>query len=268
VDAFSNLIDLGVRDLLDILVVAVLIYYILLLFKGTRGLQITLGVMGLLLVYYLARILELQMVETLFSNFFINFILAAIIIYQREIRRGLAALGRGRFFLPLFTSPQRAHLNGLVATTAHLSREKTGALIVLEREIGLRNYIETGVKLDALVGNDLLLSIFSPGCPLHDGAIIVQDDRVAAAGCYLPLTTSPDLGRRLGSRHRAGLGISEETDAISIIVSEETGRVAVAFQGNLIQDLEGPRLLALLRELMGTRRNASTQAAQRSPEPA
>ena len=267
-DALSALFDLDVRDLVDVLVVAVLIYHILLLVKGTRGLQITLGVMGLLVVYYLARILGLQMVETLFSNFFINFILAAIIIYQQEIRRGLAALGRGRFFLPLFTSARRANLNGLVTTTARLSREKTGALIVLEREIGLRNYIETGIKLDALVGIDLLVSIFSPGCPLHDGAVIIQADRVAAAGCYLPLTTSPGLGHRWGSRHRAGLGISEETDAISIIVSEETGRVSVAFQGNLIQDLKGPKLLALLRELMGTRRAPSPDAARRSPEPA
>ena len=267
-EAFSGLFDLGVRDLLDILVVAVLIYHILLLFKGTRGLQITLGVMGLLVVYYLARMLELQMVETLFSNFFINFILAAIIIYQRELRRGLAALGRGRFFRPLFTSSEQANLKGLVATVTHLAREKTGALIVMEREIGLRNYIETGIKLDALLGKDLMLSIFSPGCPLHDGAVIIQVDRIAAAGCYLPLTTSPDLGHRPGSRHRAGLGISEETDAIAIIVSEETGRIAIAFQGNLIQDLEGPKLLALLRELMGTRPSPSNQAAQRSPKPA
>jgi diadenylate cyclase len=268
VDAFSTIFDLGVRDLVDILVVAVLIYYILLLVKGTRGLQITLGVMGLLVVYYLARSLELQMVETLFSNFFVNFILAAIIIYQQEIRRGLAALGRGRFFRPWFTSAQRANLEGLMVTVAHLSRKKTGALMVLEREIGLRNYIETGIKLDALLGHDLLVSIFTPACPLHDGAVIVQADRIAAAGCYLPLTTSPEPSRRWGSRHRAGLGISEETDAISIIVSEETGRISIAFQGNLIQDLEGPKLLALLRELMGTRRSPSAQAAQRSPKPA
>jgi diadenylate cyclase len=180
----------------------------------------------------------------------------------------LAALGRGRFFLPYFMSPRSVNLDGLVTTASRLSEDKTGGLIVLEREIGLRNHIETGIRLDALLSRDLLLSIFSPGCPLHDGAVIIQDDRVAAAGCYLPLATSSDLSHRWGSRHRAGLGISEGTDAISIIISEETGGIAVAFQGNLIQDLEGPRLLALLGELMGTRPAPSTESAQGSPEPA
>ena len=213
----------------------------------------TLGVTSILLFYYLTRILELHTVETLFANFFTYFILAVVVIFQQEIRRGLATLGRGKFFLPLFTPGQRANLNDLVLAATQLAQRRIGGLIVLEREIGLRNYIETGIKLDSLLSHDLLFSIFHRSSPLHDGAVIIQADRIAAAACYLPLDTSPHLSRKWGSRHRAGLGVSEETDAISIVISEETGSISVAFQGHFTQNLDEVKLLTLLQKLMGNR---------------
>ena len=245
---FSMLSQLSLIHLIDILVIAFFIYHALLLIEGTRGWQMTLGVTALFLFYYLTSYLDLRTVEWLFANFFTYFILALIVIFQQEIRRGLAAIGRGRFVRRLFSQKEREGLEQIVLASTTLAKHKIGALIVLERAIGLKNYIETGIRLDALLSYDLMVTIFNPKSRLHDGAIIVQGNRIAAAACFLPLTASPNLSKETGSRHRAGIGISEESDAIAVIVSEETGLISAVSRGQITHKLDGPRLLAFLQQ--------------------
>ena len=246
-DLFSTLSQLGPLEILDILIITFFIYHVLLLIKGTRGWQITLGVSAIFLFYYLTSYLDLRTVEWLFANFFTYFILALIVIFQQEIRRGLAAIGRGRFVRRLFSQKENPGFEEIVLAATTLSERRIGGLIVIERGIGLRNYIETGIQLDALVSYDLLVTIFNPKSPLHDGAIVIQGNRIAAAACFLPLTTSPYLSKETGSRHRAGIGISEESDALVVIVSEESGRISAVTRGQITHNLDGPRLLAFLQ---------------------
>ena len=246
-DLFSALSQLRFRDLLDILVIAFIIYHALLLVRGTRGWQVTLGITSLILFYYLTRFFELRTVEWLFGNVFPQFIIALIVIFQAEIRRGLAQIGRGGFF-PLPKSHKgQARFDEIVLAATTLSSQRIGGLIVIEREIGLKNYIESGIKLDAFLTYDLLLTIFNPKSPLHDGAVIVQENRIAAAACFLPLTLDPYLSKELGTRHRAAIGITEETDAIAVVTSEETGKISAVFDGEITRNLDGPRLLKVLQ---------------------
>lgn len=247
-DIHFTLSQLRLLDVIDILVIAFIIYHVLVLIKGTRGWQITLGVSALFLFYYLTSSLDLRTVEWLFANFFTYFILALIVIFQQEIRRGLAAIGRGRFVRRLFSHKEKAGFEQIVLAATTFSERRIGALIVIECGIGLKNYIETGIQLDSLLSYDLLVTIFNPKSPLHDGAVVVQDDRIAAAACFLPLTTSPYLSKETGSRHRAGIGISEESDAIVVIVSEESGRISAVSRGQMTHNLDGPRLLAFLQK--------------------
>ena len=237
-----------IRNLLDISVIAFIIYHLLLLVKGTRGWQMTLGVSSLFLFYYLIDYLELRTVEWLFANFFTYFIFALIVIFQAEIRRGLAHLG-GEGFLNRFTSSKsREQFGEIVLAATGLSNHGIGALIVVERNIGLKNYIERGIKLDAYLTYDLLVTIFNPKSPLHDGAVIIQGTHVAAAACFLPLTLDPDLSKKLGSRHRAAIGIAEETDAVAVVISEETGEISAVIEGKITRDLDGPQLLKVLQK--------------------
>ena len=248
-DIHFTLSQLRLLDVIDILVIGFIIYHVLVLIKGTRGWQITLGVSALFLFYYLTSSLNLRTVEWLFANFFTYFILALIVIFQQEIRRGLAAIGRGRFVRRLFSHKEKAGFEQIVLAATTLSEWRIGALIVIEGGIGLKNYIETGIQIDALLSYDLLVTIFNPKSPLHDGAVVVQDDRIAAAACFLPLTTSPYLSKETGSRHRAGIGISEESDALVVIVSEESGRISAVYRGRMTHNLDGPRLLAFLQKM-------------------
>ncbi len=260
-DLGSTLSQLGPLEILDILVITFIIYHVLLLVKGTRGWQITLGVSALFIFYYLTSSLDLRTVEWLFANFFTYFILALIVIFQQEIRRGLAAIGRGRFVRRLFSHKDKAGFEQIVLAATTLAERRIGALMVIERGIGLKNYIETGIQLDALLSYDLLLTIFNPKSPLHDGAVVIHGDRVAAAACFLPLTTSPYLSKETGSRHRAGIGISEESDAIVVIVSEENGRISAVSRGRMTHNLDGPRLLAFLQNTARVSDTPDTAAA-------
>lgn len=241
---------LGVRDLIEITIIAVLIYQFLLLIKGTRGWQMTLGIISLAMLYYITRFLELRTVEWLLANLFTYFVFAVIVIFQSEIRRGLAKLGRGRIFDRFVHHKQRNILEEVVLAATTLSSQKTGGLIVLEREIGLRNYVESGIRLDAYMTYDLLVTVFNPSSPLHDGSVIIQGDRVSAAACFLPLTLDPYLSKELGTRHRAAIGITEETDAVAVVVSEETGNISAVVEGEINRNLDGPRLLRFLADVM------------------
>jgi len=200
----------------------------------------------LLLFYWITRFYRLASVQWLLSNLLTYIVFAIIVLYQNEIRRGLAGIGK----TSVWGHHRRRNNDGfeeiiLAATT--LASKKIGALVVIERDIGLRNYVESGIALDAMLTYDLLVTIFSPNTPLHDGAVIVQHNRIAAAGCFLPLTLDPYLSKELGTRHRAAIGVTEETDAVAIIVSEETGTISLAFGGKITRDLDGAALRSALQ---------------------
>jgi diadenylate cyclase len=236
-------------SVLDILLVALLIYEFLVLIKGTRAVPILTGVAGLALAFYLAHIFQLRTVNWLVGTLAPYAFFALIVVFQAEIRGALAKIGRKLTFSRM--SPRMSEAYEDVVLAANLfSQNQTGALIVIEREIGLRTYIESGVPLDAQLSYDLLATIFRPSAPLHDGAVIVQKDRIAAAACFLPLSMNPVLSTQLGTRHRAGIGITEETDAIAVVVSEENGAISVAHAGNIERDITPDYLRERLSELL------------------
>lgn len=230
------------RDAVDVLAVAIIIYNLLLLIRGTRAVQILLGLMFLGVVYYVAVLAELPTLQQILENLLIVLPFAIIVLFQAEIRRALANFGRNPLWGLAKQEKAVASFGDIVLAVTTLSTRRIGALIVIERLQGLRNYIENGIALDANISYDLLINIFVPDTPLHDGAVIVQDDRIAAAACFLPLTTNPELSKELGTRHRAALGITDETDAVAVVVSEETGIISVAFEGVLYRDLDSKSL--------------------------
>jgi len=241
------------RDALDILLVAAVVYRGLVLFRGTRGIQMLVGLGLLVGGSFLARSLELWSITWIFDTFWSFWAIALIVLFQPELRRALTRIGQGRLWLAFggTRAAERAHIVEELVKTAHaLSGRRIGALIVFERAGGLRYYVELGVPLDALVSADLLETVFLPQSPLHDGAVIIQGDRARAAGCFLPLSRSPHTGRQLGTRHRAALGISEESDAIALVVSEETGRVAIAVDGRMEPISDSATLRQRLQELI------------------
>lgn len=221
---------------LDILLVALLIYQLLVMIRGTRAVPMLLGLTVLGVIFYFARIGELTTLNWVVSRVLPYVVFALIVVFQSEIRHVLADFGRRLTFLS-GSSTQGDSYDDIVLAANLFSQHQTGALIVIEREIGLRTHIESGVPLDARLSYDLLATIFRPSAPLHDGAVIVQKDRIAAAACFLPLSMNPLLSTQLGTRHRAGIGITEETDAIAVICSEETGAISFAVGGRIERDL-------------------------------
>lgn len=241
--------QISVISIVDVLLVAILIYQFLALVRGTRAAPMLLGVATLGLAFYFARLGELRTLNWLLSTLLPYVVFALIVVFQSEIRHGLANLG-SRVSLMRSASSAADVYDDIVLAANLFSQNQTGALIVIEREIGLRTYIESGVALDARLSYDLLATIFRPSAPLHDGAVIVQRDRVAAAACFLPLSMNPVLSTQLGTRHRAGIGITEETDSVAVIVSEETGAISVAVAGNIERDLTVEHLRARLGTLL------------------
>jgi diadenylate cyclase len=254
---------LGWWDLLDIAVVAILIYEVLKLIRGTRAVQMGLGGGVLVGLFYLSRWSQLETVNWLIRNLAGYLAFAVIVLFQADIRRALAHLGRAPFFR-YFAKAESAEesVEEIVVAASMLSSQRVGAIIAVERQIGLRNYIEGGIPLDAVLTYDLLLSIFQLSSPLHDGAVIVQDDRIAAAACFLPLTVNPKLSKELGSRHRAAIGLTEENDAIAIVVSEETGRISIVSDGQIERGLSLDGLRARLRVLILQRGGAQRQTGE------
>jgi diadenylate cyclase len=250
---FFRFTPFSIRDLIDIALVAYVIYRFLLLMRGTRGVQMTFGIVMLLLFYWVTRYYRLAAVQWLLSNVLTYIVFAIIVLYQSEIRRGLANIGRASILGRNRRQGKQNQHEEIVLAATTLASKKIGALIVLEREIGLKNYVESGIALDAVLTYDLLVTIFSPNTPLHDGAVIVQNNRVIAAGCFLPLTLDPFLSKELGTRHRAAIGITEETDAVTIIVSEETGTISLALAGKITRNLSGASLRAALQNAIESR---------------
>ncbi len=243
-----------VRDVIDILLVTIGIYWLLILIRGTRAFQILLGLLVLLAASVASEIFQLVTLRTVLENFVQYGVLIVIVLFQHDIRRALARVGRG-FFPAAALQRETQLLEEVVRACQELARKRIGALIVLEREIQLGDQIETGTQLDAAVNKDLLISIFIPYSPLHDGAVMIQNGRVSYAGCILPLTLREDLPDGVGTRHRAAVGLSEETDAVVVVVSEETGGMSVALGGAMAQGLDAPRLRAVLRDILNGERS-------------
>jgi diadenylate cyclase len=264
---FFRFTPFSIRDLIDIGLVAYVIYRFLLLMRGTRGVQMTFGIVMLLLLYWVTRYYRLAAVQWLLSNALTYIVFAIIVLYQSEIRRGLANIGATTIFGRHHRQNDKGYYEEIVLAAATLASKKIGGLVVIERNIGLKNYVESGIALDAVLTYDLLVTIFSPNTPLHDGAVIVQQNRIVAAGCFLPLTLDPYLSKELGTRHRAAIGITEETDAAAIIVSEETGTISLAIGGQIIRDLAGASLRAALKNVMESRSIAHlSHMAKQHPE--
>lgn len=243
-------------DILDILIVSIVIYELLKLIRGTRGVQLAAGITLIVVLFYFSRYFRLETLNWLIRNFVGYLVFAAIVLLQADIRRALVHLGRARIFRRLNRQVSDDDtVEELVVATGNLASKKIGAIIVIERSIGLRNYIESGILLEAKLTYDLLVSIFQRNSPLHDGAVIIQGDRVAAAACFLPLTTNPRINRELGSRHRAAIGVTEENDSIAIVVSEETGRISLVDDGNVELGLDAERLRERLKALLRIRRS-------------
>jgi diadenylate cyclase len=236
---------LTITAVIDILVVATLIYQFILIVRGRRAAHIVVGVIVLVCIYVASIYLRLELLRTLLATLAPYTAFALIVVFQSDVRRVLARIGRHRFFG--FSELERREVaDEILLAITQLSHDRIGALIVVERNIGLRTFVESGVNLDARTSRDLLLAIFHPKAPLHDGAVIVHGGRIVAAGCFLPLTTNPAVTAKLGTRHRAAIGVSEETDCLAVVVSEESGRISVAYQGEIQLHVPVERLSQIL----------------------
>jgi diadenylate cyclase len=234
------------QDVLDILLVTIVLYRLLLIIKGTRAVQMLIGLGVLLVAFFLSDYLNLRIMYWIIQSFWAQIVLALIILFQPEIRKALAHMGEQPFFPTIAPASELKSLDEIVRATVSLGSRKIGSLIILERDTSLKDFVEMGTPLDAKVSKEILISIFHPTSPIHDGAIIIRSERIVAAGCFLPIMFRTDLSKSLGTRHRAALGITEETDAVAIIVSEETGLISVAAHGKL----ETPMDMGSLRDYL------------------
>jgi diadenylate cyclase len=256
---------MGWWDLLDIAIVSILVYEFLKLIRGTRAVQMAVGSLLIVALFYISRLAPLQTVNWMIRNMLVYLAFAAIVIFQSDIRRALAHFGQAPFFR--YLNRQEAAdetIEEIVVAATMLAAQKIGAIVAIEREIGLRNYIESGIPLDATLTYDLLVTIFHPGSPLHDGAAILQENRVAAAACFLPLTVNPRVSRELGTRHRAAIGLTEENDAVAVIVSEETGQISLALDGRIERGLSPDTLRERMRTLVTLRRSGGRLSGARA----
>lgn len=254
---------LTVTSGIDILAVAVLIYNLFLLVRGRRAAHVLSGIWVLAVAYFIALWAHLDLLRDVLATMAPYTAIALIVMFQAEIRRMLARIGRVRWLGLGGQLEQREVADDIVLAVRHMAEQKIGALIVIEGDIGLRTFIESGVALDARVSRDILCSIFQRGGPLHDGAVIIQGDRVAAAACFLPLTVSSSLSQQLGTRHRAAIGVTEETDALAVVVSEETSQISIATRGELETNVSIERL----QERLTRHRPARPMSVDRPPEP-
>src|SRR5688572_24266339 len=265
--ALFNRPRMTVWDVVDILVVSLLIYEALKLIRGTRAMQMAIGLVLVILLLYVSQAFPLRTVGWLIRNVLAYVAFAAIVLFQQDIRRALSNVGRLPFFRYLNRSARATEtIEEVITASALLAKRRVGAIIVIEREIGLRNYVESGIPIDGLVSYDLLTTIFQPGTPLHDGAVIIAEDRVAAAACFLPLAVSTKLDRELGTRHRAAIGLTEECDAVAVVVSEERGEVSLARNGQLIRRLSPDELRQRLQSALLRRRRRNQDEAAAAVE--
>ena len=253
----TTVLSIGINDILEILIMTYLIYILFKWMKNTRSWFVIRGIIVILIFFLLAEILKLNTILYLARNSFDIIIIALVIVFRPELRRGIENLGKKNPILRIFSSDAANSLNefsedsadALVEACFALSETKTGALVVIEREDPLEDYIKTGIKVDAAISPQLLINIFEHNTPLHDGAIIVRGNRIVSATCYLPISQNTSLSKSFGTRHRAALGVSEQTDSITLVVSEETGHVSIAMKGRLLEDVSRDKLQTILRDL-------------------
>jgi diadenylate cyclase len=243
-----------VLDILDITLMSIILYRLLLIVKGTKAAQMMIGLAILLLASLASRYLELFTIDWLVQSFWAQIVIAMIVLFQPEIRRALAHIGEAQF-LNFASAEELKSLEEIVRAAVSLANRKIGALIVIERDTSLKDFVEIGTNLDARVSKELLLSIFHPTSPIHDGAVIIKGNRVAAAGCFLPITLSSELSKSLGTRHRAGIGLTEETDALAIIVSEETGLISVGLGGKIEEKMDMGSLRDMLTDIFTVKKS-------------
>ncbi len=258
-------------DIIDILLVTFVIYKGIMVIRGTKAVQLAKGILVIIAVWFLSSFFGLKTLEWLMNNAMIYGLLAIIIIFQPELRRALEQLGRGRFFSSrsnMIEDERMKSIEAIVSATSYMAKRRIGALMSVERETGMNDYIETGIPMKAHLTSQLLINIFIPNTPLHDGAVILKENEITAAACYLPLSESPFISKELGTRHRAALGVSEVTDSLTVVVSEETGSISLTKNGELIRDISEERLKELLeRELLITSKgNSSSRRKRRENE--
>ena len=232
------------RPILEIFFIWILLYQLIRFFQGTRAMHVLMGLLILAIIFNIAKFLELHTINWVLTKLFAVGVVAFLIIFQPELRRGLARIGQNTFLGGFLK--EGGTLDEVVQACDHLAKNRMGGIIAIERDIGLKNYIESGIQLDAQVTAELLITLFNPSTPTHDGGVIIQNDRVASCGSLFPLSQNTDLARTLGTRHRAAIGLTEETDAVCIVVSEERGTISIAVYGKLTRDLDIERLRRLL----------------------
>ena len=238
------------QDAVDILLLAVVIYSGINLIRGTRAVPMLIGLGVLYGVYFASGRLEIYTINVLLQNLLGWSLILVFIVFQNDIRRALTQVGTGPLFSSADRIAQSQAVEELVKGVTAMASRRVGALIVLQNEVGLNEYIEVGTLLDAQVSKELVASIFIPGSPIHDGALIIQQGRITAAGCFLPLTTNPTVSKTLGTRHRAAIGLTEETDAVAIVVSEEDGMVSLVREGKITRDVDASALRTTLQRLL------------------
>jgi diadenylate cyclase len=251
--AFLKNLPVSPTEVVDILLVSLVAYRLLVVIRGTRAAKMAVGIAFLILGYFIAERLELPLTRRILANFAPVMAFALIVLYQDEIRKILSDIGSTRLFRLFMPKEKVLDYEEIALAAVTLSSKRIGALIIVERAVGLRNYMENGIMLNSNLSYDLLVTVFHPETPLHDGAVIVQKDRIAAASCFLPLTLEPHLSKEYGTRHRAAIGITEETDAIAVVVSEETGRISIAVEGKLKRMDDSDALAAFLRQNVAQR---------------
>ncbi|OGP82210.1 MAG: TIGR00159 family protein [Deltaproteobacteria bacterium RBG_13_65_10] len=242
--------DFSLKDAVDILIVASGIYWLLLLIRGTRAVQMLVGLFILICALVGSQYFQLYTLQWVLDKFLGSLVIVIVVIFQHDIRRALTKVGRGIFYPQLGRWEETQILEDIVRAATSCATKRIGALIVLERETGLENFVEMGEPLDAKVSKNLLVSIFMPGAPMHDGAVILQRGRILAARCILPLTLNPEVDREIGTRHRAALGLTEETDAVVIVVSEQTGQITLVEGGQMHPAEDAAELRRLLQEAL------------------
>lgn len=239
------------KDIIDILIVSYVIYKLILLVRGTRAIQMLIGIVVVVLTWALSIWFNLNTLQWMMNQMFTFGVLAVIVIFQPELRRALEQLGRGKLFSRTSSDEEQDvthRITHILKAVNHLSKRKIGALIVFERETGLNDYLESGIPMESQITSELLINIFIPNTPLHDGAVIIRKNLIMAAGCYLPLSENPFISKELGTRHRAAIGMTEVCDAVCVVVSEETGQVSLAINGQIVRDVKEESLVSKLFE--------------------
>ncbi|WP_010277210.1 diadenylate cyclase CdaA [Paenibacillus senegalensis] len=251
-DYLTNLtLQDSIKDIIDIIIVSYVIYKLILLLRGTRAIQLLKGIIVVVIAWVLSLWFELNTLQWMMNQMFTWGVVGVIIIFQPELRRALEQIGRGRLFGRTFTEEDQEinrMISEIMKSLMNLSRRRIGALVVFERQTGLNEYIESGTRIESQISAELLTNIFIPNTPLHDGAVIIRNSRLMAAGCYLPLSENPFISKELGTRHRAAIGMSEVSDAVCVTVSEETGQISLALNGMVLRDIKEEDLTAKLYE--------------------